>query len=324
MKRTQVQPHGKLTPLTVPEVDELLNSFKIDPLDQVTNKKSIRIEEICQKIDEASHQMEMIFQEIARTRLVPIQEIKREILPTIIQAAEIPHLYHLFYELNEKDEYTYRHTICVGIIATIMGKWLGLNTKEMEELTLGATLHDIGKTVVPKEILNKPGPLTQEEYEEMKKHTMYGYELLKQIDGISERVALVALQHHEREDGKGYPFQLQGHELDVFSKIVAIADVFHAMSSARVYHQAEPFYVVIQQMKKDVFGKFDPNIMLIFLFKMMDSLVGRRVLLTDGSIGSIVMIHPYDPLKSLIRLDDQLIDLRYNTSLQIARILDDR
>lgn len=320
---------NKNTPMTMSEVDDLLEEIRgsrnteYDTSNIASPYNRLTIQEINQNIEKASKHMENIFKYVREGGNLPLQEIQESILPTIKLATEIPHLYHLFYELNSKDEYTYRHTICVGIIANLIGKWLNLPKKDIEHLTLGATLHDIGKTKVSDEILNKPGKLTNKEYEEMKLHTVYGYDLLKDIKALDERVALIALQHHEREDGKGYPFGIDGHQINYFSKIVAIADVFHAMSSSRVYHQASPFYSVMKQMNKDAYGKLEPTIVLTFLNKMMNSLVGKRVMLTDNNVGTIIMIDPYDPIRCLIRVGDCHVDLRYNTRLQIDRIIDE-
>lgn len=314
---------NKPTPMTISEIDHLLDSLKYQ--NQFPNH-TFSMQEIKKNIHEASQQMESLFNRIGGKgfiRAEELQEIEELILPTIRQAAEIPHLYHLFYELNSTDEYTYKHTICVGIIATLIGKWLELPSDELADLTLGATLHDIGKTKINPHILNKPGKLTNDEYEEIKLHTVKGYELVKETGMISERVALIALQHHEREDGKGYPYGLKGDQIHKFSKIVGIADVFHAMSSARVYHHPSPLYIVLNQMQNDAFGKFDPKIMLVFLNKMMTSLVGKRAELTGGFIGTIIMIHPYDPIRCLVKVDDHIIDLRYNPDLQIERIIED-
>lgn len=302
--------------------ENLRNGLAIQEIStQLPSKDSLA--EVARIIDTASKQMEEIFEFVSKTGVVPVEEIKNDIMPAIRQAAKIPHIYHLFYELKAKDEYTYRHTICVGIIATLIGKWLNLSEADLFDLSLGATLHDIGKARVPAEILNKPGTLTQDEYQKMKRHTVFGYNLLRNIPGINERVALIALQHHEREDGRGYPFNLRSEKIDKLAKIVAIADVYHAMSSSRVYHQAEPFHIVISQMQNDVFGKFDPEIMLVFLFKIMDSLVGRRVLLSNGEEGTIIMVDPYEPLRALIRCEDTLIDLRLNRGLRISQVLND-
>ncbi|WP_121612080.1 HD-GYP domain-containing protein [Mesobacillus foraminis] len=273
------------------------------------------------KIEWAAKRMEEIFDYTGQKGIVPLKEVENVVMPVIKQAADIPHLYHLFYELKTKDEYTYQHTVAVGIIASLIGKWLNLQDSDLKELALGATLHDIGKAKIPSQILNKPGKLTREEYQEMKRHTLYGYELLKDIPGLDKRIPRIALQHHEREDGGGYPIGLHGKNIDLMAKIVAIADVFHAMSSTRVYREAEPFHLVIDQMQNDVFGKFDPKIMWIFLYRMMLSLVGRKVLLSNGEAGSILMVDQYEPLRALVRTGKGLVDLRFKRDVRIERIL---
>lgn len=312
--------------LTISEIDDLLISLRDSKKmenQELFSTTPISVQQISRKIEDVTNQFQDIFYQVEIGHGIPIDEIQEEIIPIIRQAAEIPHLHHLFYELNSKDKYTYLHTICVGIIATTIGKWLGLSPQDLSNLTLGATLHDIGKTRVPTHLLNKPGKLTQEEYEEMKLHTIHGYELIRDIEGLSESVALIAVQHHEREDGKGYPLGLVSDQIHPLSKIVAIADVFHAMSSSRSYRNASPFYEVMNQMQKDAFGKFDSKVMLVFLNKMMNSLVGKKVILTDNTVGSIIMINPYDPIRCLVMVGKELIDLRYNQHLQIQKIIED-
>lgn len=319
---------NKSNPLTATEIDSLIDTLKGNDESQVDKGMthpyhSISIKEISKEIEVASKHIQEIFKEVRNGGNPRIKEIQDSILPTIKQASEIPHVYHLFYKLNSVDEYTYRHTVCVGIIANMIGKWLHLPAEELEVLTLGATLHDIGKAKVRKEILNKPGRLTREEYEEMKRHTIYGYELLKKMDSLHDEIPLIALQHHEREDGNGYPIGLEGRQISRLAKIVAVADVFHAMSSKRVYHGASPFYSVMKQMQRDAYGHLDPHIVLTFLNKMMNHLVGKRVRLSNKQVGEILMIDPYDPLRCLLLVEGYHIDLRYNTDLQIERIMED-
>lgn len=313
---------------SVNELDSLLLSKRNEEIHiqpDVSQSQAIQPSSLgssAQRIDYASKQMEEVFNHVEKTGVIPISQIRYEILPVIQQAAEIPHIYHLFYELRSKDEYTYRHTICVGIISTMIGKWVGLGPADLSELALGATLHDIGKTKITRSILNKPGKLTFEEYEEIKKHTIYGYEILKGTPEIDLGISLIALQHHEREDGRGYPLGLKGNKISNSAKIVAIADVFHAMSSSRVYHKAEPYHHVIKQMQNDVFGKFDPKIMLVFLYNMMSSLVGQNVLLSNGAVGSIILIDPYEPLRVLVKTKNKIIDLKKERQVEISRILE--
>jgi putative nucleotidyltransferase with HDIG domain len=184
-------------------------------------------------VDESVIQINEIFQVSRRSKKVPLLDIQRQIIPLIHQTINQPNLFRLFASLKSKDDYTYRHSFAVAVIATLIGKWLGLKETELSELTIAAILHDIGKLKIPLDILNNPGKLTKEEFDLMKKHTIFGYEMIKETAGISHRQALVALQHHERQDGSGYPLGIRADKIDLFSRIVGIADVFHAMTSNR-------------------------------------------------------------------------------------------
>ncbi|MBT2649339.1 HD-GYP domain-containing protein [Bacillus sp. ISL-34] len=310
-------------PLTIPEIDFIMEQLKKGESSLTEDHVQPRVK-IHEKINKASIQIKNIFQDICiegKIQLEKIEVIKAEVAPVIAEAAKNPDIYYLFEELQANKEYTNRHNIGVGIIATYLGMKLGLSKENLSALTLAATLHDVGKTRIPESILEKPGKLTAAEYEEMKRHTIYGYELLKNIPGIPPSIALTALQHHEREDGKGYPLGLKGNDIHHHSKIVAIADVFHAMSSNRVYHQAMPFYKVIEQMNSDMFGKFNPEMLLEFVSRLMSTLVGKEVTLTNGRIGTIIMINPYDPLKVLLKTSTGIMDLRMEKEWQIERII---
>lgn len=273
-----------------------------------------------QSIQSATTEIKQIFDETKYSKTLPLIEIKKNIIPLIQDTVSSSNFYELFTVLQSKDDYTYRHNISVGILSTLIGRWLNLPASELSLLTLGATLHDIGKAKIPEEILHKPNRLTAKEYEMMKKHTIYGYELIKNTVGMSHRCALIALQHHEREDGRGYPFGLRGNKIDFLSKIVAVADVFHAMTSDRVYRRARPFYQVINQMHYDSFEAFDPLIVNVFMQKLMYTLIGRNVLLTDGRIGEVIMINPIDPFNPLVRTEGEYVDLSRERTIRIEKI----
>ncbi|MFE4893717.1 HD-GYP domain-containing protein [Peribacillus butanolivorans] len=324
MKYRKGKLNNEISPLTIPEIDfimEEMNKGKESESVKQHVQPNVRIHE---KINGASEQIKNLFEDIRKKeniQLETVEGIKAEIVPIIEEAAKNPDIYYLFEEMQAKNEYTYKHNIGVGIIATYLGKKLGLSKESLSNLTLAAILHDVGKTRIPERLLEKPGKLTATEYDEIKRHTIYGYELLKSIPGIPPSIALTALQHHEREDGQGYPHKLKGSNIYYLSKIVAIADVFHAMSSDRVYHQAMPFYKVIEQMNRDVFGKFNPNMLLVFINQLMGTLVGKEVMLTNQQIGTIIMINPYEPLKVLMKTNSGILDLRLEKELQIERII---
>jgi HD-GYP domain-containing protein (c-di-GMP phosphodiesterase class II) len=248
-------------------------------------------------------------------------EVRNEVIPFIQQVSEKNDFYGVLAALQTKDDYTYRHNVAVGIISTLLGKWLKLKSEDLSMLTIAATLHDIGKMRIPDELLTRPGPLTDEEFQLMKRHTTYGYEMIRDTIGTNHLQALVALQHHERMDGSGYPFGVLGNRITDFSKIVAVADVFHAMTSDRYYRKASPLYEVLLQMEENVFGKLDPYICRVFINKLMQSMIGNEVELTDGRTGKIIMILATDPLRPLVNIDDDFIDLSKHRSIGIMRVI---
>ena len=273
-----------------------------------------------EEVELATQKVQTYFDEIRENQKVPIEDIPANVMPHIAQAAEHPHLCGLLHNLQAKDDYTYRHNIGVGVLAALLGKWLGLGEREVSELTMAATLHDVGKMRIPLEVLNKPGRLTEEEFELIKRHPEFGCELLRAA-GAAERDMLVALQHHERQDGSGYPHGIRGEEIDYFSKIVAVCDVYHAMSSRRSYHEPAPFYKILNQMTDNKFGEFDPHIVNVFIDRMMQMMVGNEVLFSDRSVGLIVLIPPSDPLRPLVKIGETFVDLRHRPELRIEQVL---
>ncbi len=272
-------------------------------------------------IDRATEEIRDIFQTIRTIQKIPMAEVRSRIIPCISQAAENPSLFSILSGLQAKDDYTYRHNIGVGVMAALLGKWLHLSSEELSLLTVSAALHDVGKINIPDSILNKPGKFTDAEYELMKRHTVMGYEIIQNTPGLNPRVALVALQHHEREDGGGYPYGITGEQMDVFSKIVAVSDVFHALASNRIYRRAVPFYRVMEQMLNEGFGKLNTEICAVFVQRMMDMSVGSEVVLTNGMRGQIVLIHPHDPVNPLVRSGDRYIDLSKEREIHLEQIV---
>lgn len=326
------QNHNHLTPLTNEEINKLLMRYKNLDFNlseiKMINEKQLpkstkeKIKELTRGIDEASAQVEEIFHYIRRKDEIPIKEVMSEIVPIIEQASEIPHVYYLFKELQEKDDYTYRHNICVAVISAMLGKWLGYSDEQLREIELAGLFHDIGKTKVPLYLLHKHAKLTASEVNEMNKHTIYGYKLIQNTTHLSDAVALAALQHHERMDGRGYPLQLRQEQIHPYARIINVADVFHALSSERVYKKASSFYQVITHMNDTLQGRFDPVVIITFLHKMTELLVGKSVQLSNGQTGTIVMNNQYRPLRSVIKMEDgSIIDLQQQPDLHIEKVI---
>ncbi|NEW07114.1 HD-GYP domain-containing protein [Paenibacillus sp. SYP-B3998] len=272
-------------------------------------------------VQKATQYAKDLFERIQTHKKIPLLEIKNDLIPIIQEAAEHPDLFQLFQAVKAKDEYTHRHNIGVGILSTLIGKWLNLPDSDVALLSLAATLHDVGKVQISQEILMKPGKLTREEFDEMKRHTVLGYNMLKDTVGLNYRVALVALQHHERADGSGYPLKLKDAQLDRMSRIVAVADIFHAMSSKRPYHEMMPFYEVVSRMRQGFFGELDPHIVSVFLSNMVKSLIGRKVLLTDGRWGEVIYINPSDDTNPLVKVEETFLDLSRERHIHIKEVI---
>ncbi|MFL0268425.1 HD-GYP domain-containing protein [Candidatus Clostridium radicumherbarum] len=141
------------------------------------------------------------------------------------------------YDIQTYDNYTFIHSLDTCIMASFLGISAGLNENELKDLAVGAILHDIGKLQISDRIIRKQGPLTEEEFVEIKKHPLYGGEILRKNVRINDNVIKAVIQHHERIDGSGYPFNLKNNEISKYGKIVCICDVYDAVSNDRVYRK---------------------------------------------------------------------------------------
>lgn len=252
---------------------------------------------------------------------VPVEDVQEHVLPAIMAATQQRNIYKLFGELKAEGDYRYNHSIGVAMIAATIGRWLGLDANEMNLLTTGASLCDIGTVKLPSELVQKKAALQPHEHEIFKQHTVIGYDLLIE-SGLDRRIALIALQHHEKCDGSGYPRQLKGHEIDPLSKIVALADMYLAMTSDRPHRPALPFYQVIHNLYEDIrLGRLDSHVGLTFLNRLMSAQVGSQVLLEDGRRGTIMLTNPNYPTRPLISVGDTFLDLAKSPDVRMKEII---
>lgn len=252
---------------------------------------------------------------------IPLPEVEAHVLPALMEATQNRNVYRLFADLRAEEDYRFKHSIGVAFLSAMLGRWLGLDEQEVAKLATAASLCDVGTIRLPSALLNKTSGLLPHELEIMKQHTRLGYEMLKQ-SGVEERIAVVALQHHEREDGSGYPARLKGAEIERFSKIVALADVCLAMMSERPQRPALPFYQVIHNLHEEIMrGRFDSVIGMTLLDQLMSAQVGSDVRLTDGRVGKIVLIHPNYPTRPLVALKNGFIDLSKTDLIGLMEVL---
>ena len=203
----------------------------------------------------------------------------------------------------------------------LIGKWLKYSPDMIKELLQAGLMHDVGKSKVPIEIINKPGALTSEEYEEIKKHPIYGYRILENIPNIHKDICMGVLMHHEREDGSGYPVGAKSSKIHHFAKIIAVADIYDAMTSKRSYKEREAPFKVFELMERHSFGVLDLNVMNAFLSNIAAYYIGDFVRLSNGDIGEIIYINPRQVSKPLIRTEKGYIDMVEDPELHILELI---
>ncbi len=223
--------------------------------------------------------------------------------------------------------YTVVDTAVVGkvlgveaLICSVFGDWLRLSEDDRHVLTLCGLLHDAGKLLVPPRILNKPGKLTDEEYDIAKMHAESGFELLKNA-AIDDRIKQAVLNHHERYDGSGYPAGKAGQEIDMFSTIVAIADVYDAMTSRRIYRGEICPFDVIRVFEEEGMNQFNPRYLLPVMSKLAETYIHHSVRLTDGSHGEVVAVNSYALASPVVRVGNSYLDLARQRNIRIEAVL---
>ncbi len=232
------------------------------------------------------------------------------------------------------DNYTFAHSVNVCILALLIGITLDFDEDKLLELGVGSLLHDIGKTIVSKDILNKPDDLDNDEFEEIKYHTEYGFEILKSYRNISLESAYIALQHHERWDGHGYPQRLSKEEIHLYSRITAVADVYDALLADRPYRPSYTIHQAITIIKRMSDVYLDEKCVDALVSNIAIYPLGSVVQLNTGDIGTVVDVNINQPDRPIIRLlydrffrtinKNDEIDLSKYSTILISRILNEK
>ncbi|GGG26631.1 phosphodiesterase [Paenibacillus abyssi] len=200
------------------------------------------------------------------------------------------------------DHYLYQHSLNVCIYTTLLGMSVGYTKDELMTLGMGALLHDIGKTQISSNVLLKPGPLSEEEYNEMKRHTERGFQLLKDEPNIPLIVAHCAFQHHERLDGSGYPRGIRGDDIHEYAKWIGLVDSYDAMTTARVYRGAMLPHQAIEALYVGTGTLYEQRMVQVFRDKVVIYPLGVMVKLNTGESGVVVDYHAASPHRPIVRI----------------------
>jgi len=261
------------------------------------------------------------FDQVARHLPLEIEPLEEIVSSLSHELAESHNLIRHIRNFKNREDYTYEHSVSVAAISMQIGYLLNYSRAKLSELGKAGLLHDIGKALIAPEILRKNGPLSDAEFAEISRHPVIGFNLTAKIYGGSSAICQGILQHHERMDGSGYPSRLRGSEIHEFGRILAIADVFDAVTSNRAYSRKISLYQAAEELSRGAFGKLDPFICQQFLSYLTNFFVGNVIRLNTGEIGEVIRIDPSEPTRPLVRIGEKYIDLRTSRDRLIEEIL---
>lgn len=250
--------------------------------------------------------------------LKAMQEMAEAAIEKFIDKSGILNQLHL---IHRQDDYTFHHSLNVAVLCGVIGRWLNYKDQEFKDLVLAGLLHDIGKTQIPLEILKKPAELTSLEMNTMRFHTTRGYNLIKELE-VPQFILFAVLQHHERDDGSGYPLQVTGDKIHPVAKIVAVADTYDAMTSDRVYKKKVTPFQAVDAIVQDMYNKLDPNICSVFLNNVRDYFIGNIVELSDGLRAEVVYLGKFSSARPTVKTTaGDFIDLEKHKEIGIVKLI---
>ncbi len=284
-------------------------------------RKSEQFIKFKEHIEENAERLEETFKMIVNG-VVPLDvgKLTDPVYHLFVEAGGTAGIFDMLHNLRDNCDEVYMHSLNVSLISNTIANWMRLSDEEIQLVTAGALLHDIGKMLVPQELLTKTTPLAHFEQSIVKQHVVKGYELVKDKN-IDKRIKDCILMHHEMRDGSGYPLGLKGSKIDPLASIVVVANIYDDLTSKRLNRDSYcPFYV-IENFEKEGLYKFDTNVIMTFLSNIVNTFLADRVLLSTGQSGKIVFINPDHLSKPVVKCGDQFIDLSVKKEISIISVV---
>jgi putative nucleotidyltransferase with HDIG domain len=224
--------------------------------------------------------------------------------------------------VRRTEDYLYHHSVDVSVLAGLLGQWCGCAPEKVEKMMFGGLLHDLGKALVPLKVVNKPGELNSEEWNMVRRHPVRGYKFLRKNFDIPKEVLYCIVQHHERIDGCGYPLGISGGDIDFMGRVVAVADVFSAMTSPRCYGKQSTAFAAAAAIRSEIFGKLDPQICNVLLDKLRGKFRSSVLRLSNGRTAEVVYLNESDDESPLVQVETgEVVDLKVRRDLRILKVL---
>jgi HD-GYP domain-containing protein (c-di-GMP phosphodiesterase class II) len=331
------------------EIIDVLNAFAIKEVDVVKagsnekltkkkekNQQSDNIDQVSesgqsenqllyfqQQYQEVVKEYKKEFQRWQSGGTVDISIIRRLVIPLFEQLEKEPiHILLLQNYIDTVQEYIYHHAISVGLISGYLAKRLNMNRGEYNQITLAGSLSDCGMAKVNPGILNQ-NIINNADQREIKLHPTYSYKMIQNIPSLSTNAKLAVLKHHERIDGSGYPLKEKGENIHLHAKIIAIADVYHALICNRIYKPRVSPFRAIEIMTREMFGKLDVSVLQTLTNCLMPLSINMLVKLSTNQIGKILFIDHRYPTRPVIQLveNNEVIQLNQQNDILIEEIL---
>ncbi len=265
----------------------------------------------------------ILYSKLGQNASINLEKLSKEVLPLIDEITNESNVLKNLRSFDSNEFYIYTHSVNVTVLVVAIAKWLHFDKQSIDELAMAAFLMNIGDVRLSDELLNKPEALTKEEMFEMMKHPIYSCDILENSTNVSPKIFKAIRYHHERLDGSGYPESIKGDDIPIYSKIIAVADVFDALVSDRPYRKKISQYQATKVLKEESFDKLEIKITDVFLRNIAKFYVGDKVKLSTGEVGEVVLINKFDRERPLIKIADKYFDLSTNYDLEILEVLDD-
>lgn len=276
------------------------------------------------KYENAVQQFKKEFMNWQAGAKVEISNIRNIILPLVDDVLENRELIVELNNFSNPKDYLYHHCIATGLISAAISQKLGYDRGTVLQMAFAGSLADCGMSKIPTKIREKKGMLTEFEFNEIKQHPTYSFNLVKDLTALRNEMKVAIYQHHERLDGSGYPLGKKITEkITIYSQIIAISDTFHAMTSERLYRSKESPFKVIEMIKEEEFGKFNIRVVDALINLVADLPIGTKVELSNFERGEIVFVNKFSPTRPIVKLEEtnELIDLSKNRGYYISRII---
>lgn len=254
---------------------------------------------------------------------ISIPNVREIILPLINDTLRYRLRIFTLNEYSNPRDYIYNHAISTALITAVIAQKMNYTKGEVIQLALASMIADSGMAKIPKKIREKAGPLSQYEFQMIKEHPRDSLLMVKELPLVKTEMKIAIFQHHERLDGSGYPCNSVGNTITVCAHILAVADVFHAMTCERIYKKATSSFNVIEMIQKEKFGKFHIEPVQALLDCVTDVGLGTSVMLSNHSIGQIVFTNKNNPTRPVVKIvgSDETIDLSKSKDLYIEKVL---